>query len=115
MPETSRRVNVTLTIPSDDATGDVLNAVLAALRRAPAFDNNLLPLDVESAHVHAFDLDEDDEPEPAVQLVVRDGGIYAVHVDDAETADAQARKVGGVVVTLPIETDHRRPEATDAR
>ena len=98
MPETTRRVNVSLTIPTDKASGDVLNAVLAAMR-------HYVDLSVESAHVHAFDLAEDAEDTPAVCLVLTD---TEVRWCDAEAADVIGQGVGGVVVELPVAADYRK-------
>lgn len=100
MTEPTRRTTITLTFATNEHPAELLYAVLAAVR-------DEADRDIETANVHTFDL-ADDELEPAVQFVIRDGGIYAVHLDDPERADDQAREIGGVVAYLPIELDCRR-------
>lgn len=59
MPETSRRVNITLTFATDAEADHIRRAV----------DNNLidhLSDALESISVHTFDLAEDDDPVPTV-------------------------------------------------
>lgn len=116
MPDTTRRVNVMLTIPTEEATGDVLNAVLSAVQRAPAYDNNLMPVNVENAHVHAFDLDdEDDGDEQTALLVLRgDNTVTGVFIDDPGSAHHLAGLCGGVIAALPITADYRGEDTADA-
>ncbi|MGI5162740.1 hypothetical protein ACQEU3_47040 [Spirillospora sp. CA-253888] len=114
MTDTARRVNVTLTIPTDRGTTDVLTDILNALKDAPTWNNDLPPIPVESADVRAFTLTDDDEPEPCVQALVNPdrGHLSVVFVDEPERADHVARGTGCVVVELPITADHRRQEPT---
>ncbi len=96
---TTRRVNVTLTIPTDLDETDVLTRVLSACG-----------FGVESAIVHAFDLDDADEPEQTVCLVLSDA---AIHWAVPEAAETVGKAVNGVVVELPITADYRK-DGTDA-
>jgi hypothetical protein len=108
MPETSRRVAVTLIAATDENAHQVMAGVLDAVRNA------LPDLAIHSTTTSAFDLDEDDAPEAEVQLVLSGSTLDGTYVDNPDRADEHARNIGGVVVALPIETDHRRPETTDA-
>lgn len=107
-----RRVNVTLSIPTDADATEVLSTVLESVRKAPAYDNNLLPIDVETASVHAFDLDDDAEkeaPHNPVHLVVDPAsGVVQAYTDDRR-AHEYASNLGAVVVELPITSDYRAP------
>ena len=103
MPETTRRVNVTLTFTTNDVPADVAYSVMAVVR-----DESRYAHDLETISVHGFDLSEDGEGEPAVQLVVDPcGGITGAWVDNDERAHEFARNTGGVVVELPITADHQ--------
>lgn len=106
MPDTSRRVNVTLTAATNENAHQVMGGILDAVR-------NALPgLSIVASSTHAFDLnDADDESEPLVQIVVDETGIARTYIDRPDRADDHARNIGGVVVTLAIEVDHRREEA----
>lgn len=106
MPETTRRVNVTLVAVTDEDAHQVMAGVLDAVR-------NALPgLAIDYATNSAFDVADPDET--AVQIVVDPvAGITGAWVDNADRADEFARNTGGVVVALPVETDHR-PEETDS-
>jgi hypothetical protein len=108
MPETSRRVAVTLIAATNEDAHQVMAGMLDAVRGA------LPGLAIHSTTTSAFDLDEDDEPEPAVQLVLSGSAVVGVYVDRPDLADERAREYRGVVVALPIETDHRRNGGTDA-
>jgi hypothetical protein len=104
MPETTRRVSVTLTFATNDPMAAVLSDILGALHDGD------IP-DVETATVHAFDLNEDGPDEPAVHLVVDPiAGITGAWIDNEERADEFARNTGGVVVGLPAATDYRDSE-----
>lgn len=101
MPDTTRRVAVTLVAITDEPAHKVMAGMLDAVR-------NALPgLAIDYATNSAFDLAEDDA-EPSVQLVVDTAaGITGAWVDNPDRADEFARNIHGVVVALPIETDHR--------
>lgn len=102
MPDTTRRVAVTLVAITDEPAHKVMAGMLDAVR-------NALPgLAIDYATNSAFDLAEEDDAEPRVQLVVDAvAGIVDAYVDRPERADEQASNIGGVVVALPIEADHR--------
>ncbi|WP_242890202.1 hypothetical protein [Actinomadura litoris] len=101
MTQTTRRVAVTLVSATDENAHQVMAGMLDAVRNA------LPALAVVGTSTHAFDLAEDDEPEPCVQLVIDSPGIVGAYVDNPERADEHARNIGGVVVELPVTGDHR--------
>src|SRR3954469_5719177 len=100
MTETTRRVAITLIAVTDEDPHQVMAGVLDAVRNARP------GLAIAYATNSALDTADDDEP--AVQLVVDPvGGITGAWVDNQERADEFARNIHGVVVALPVETDHR--------
>ena len=108
MTDTTRRVAISLVAITDEDAHHVMAGVLDAVR-------NALPgLRIDHASNNVFDLGDPDEP--AVQIVVDPAGgvrgISGAWVDDPDRAEEFARNTGGVVVTLPVETDHRG-EAVD--
>jgi hypothetical protein len=106
---TSTRVSVTLTFATSEVGGEILQAVLRSLADADGY----LTRTLESTSVHTFDLDAEPTPEPAVQLVVPEGGAFAgIYINDLEQADRTAEQIGGVVVELPIIADHRPTDPT---
>lgn len=101
MPDTTRRVNVTFTFATDVDADHVMRQALESLP-------DHVSAGLEHVHVHEFDLTEEDDTEPSVQLVVDPhGGITGAWVDNPDRADEFARNTSGVVVVLPIEADHR--------
>lgn len=104
---TSKRVAFTLTIVTDERSSDIHAEIITALRAGgPA-------MDIESTHVHAYDLN-DETHDAAVHLAIDPvGRIYGIFIDRPESAEVNARTVGGVVVTLPIDQDYRGKEDTD--
>ncbi len=106
MTDTTRRVAVTLIAATDEPAHQVMAGVLDAVR-------NALPgLDIDYTTNSAFDLAENDA-EPSVQIAVdAKGGITGTWVDNPNRADEFARNTGAVVVSLPIEIDHRPEEAS---
>lgn len=105
MSDTSRRVNVTLTAAIDEPAHQVMAGVLDAVR-------NALPgLAIESTSTHAYDLAEDEESVPHVQLVFKYNALNASFVDSPGRADEYARRFGGVVVELPVVADYRPEES----
>lgn len=102
MAETTRRVAVTLIAATDEPAHHVMAGMLDAVRNA------LPDLAIHSTTTSAFDMADGDDAEPSVQLVVDAvAGIVDAYVDRPERADEQASNIGGVVVALPIEADHR--------
>ena len=100
MPETSRRVNVTFTFATDVDADHVMRQALESLPDVQAAA-------LETVSVYEFDLDEREDA-PDVHLVLDStGGIVGTYIDIPERADDHARGIGGVVVALPVETDHR--------
>lgn len=107
MTDTTRRVAVTLIAATDEPAHQVMAGMLDAVR------NRLPELAIHSTSTSAFDVGDEDETEPAVQLVVdAKGGLIGTWVDDPDRADEFARNTASVVVSLPIESDHRREEAS---
>lgn len=106
MPETTRRVAVTLIAATDEHAHQVMAGMLDAVR------THLPELPIHSTTTSAFDMAEDDEP--AVQIVAVGSLLVGAYVDAPDRADEHARSVGGVVAELPIATDHRAKESTDA-
>lgn len=104
MTETDRRVAVTLIAATHEPAHQVMAGMLDAVR------NRLPELEIHSTTTSAWDTDEDDA-EPCVQLVVdAKGGIIGAWVDNPDRAEEFACNTGAVVVSLPIEADHRRDE-----
>ncbi|MFC9973588.1 hypothetical protein ACFVH6_22105 [Spirillospora sp. NPDC127200] len=105
MTDTTRRVNVTLTIPTDNPATDVLADITRAVTRTG--------LPIENTHVYAFTLNGHGDPEPVVHLVIdHAGGAVNAFPDQPERADEYARNTGGLVVEVPVIADHRNPEPT---
>jgi hypothetical protein len=102
-PQTSRRVSVTLTLATTNTPTTVLDGLLEQL-------GDLRQL-ITDTHVGAYDLDDQQDPAPAVQLVIYDpGGLAATYVDQHDRAHAHARNIGAVVVELPVGSDYRAKE-----
>ncbi|TDD97608.1 hypothetical protein [Actinomadura rubrisoli] len=101
MPDTARRVNVSLTFATDVLPHHALMRVTACLP-------DEYSVRLESTSVHAFDLAEDDADEPCVQLVVdATAGLLKAYVDNPQRAEEFATHTGAVVDELPITADHR--------
>lgn len=107
MSETTKRVNVTLTLATD------LNpsVVLAGITERMGGQVGDL---IVGTSAHAFDLNDDDQ-DPQAQLVISHdgsfGGIQAAYVDQPERAAEHAKNIRGVVVELPIGDDFRAEDS----
>jgi hypothetical protein len=104
MPETSKRVTLSLVFATDENAGLVQAAVLQKLGEL----NRL----IVSSSVYVFDPDDLD-PEQAriheVHSVNEQGRAHVTHrLIDGDLADQIARDIGGLVVQHPVLADHRK-------
>lgn len=106
MPDTTRRVAVTLVAATDEDAHQVMAGVLDAVR------NRLPGLAIDYATNSAFDLAENDEPDALAYLVIADEMVQAATVD-LDAASSAASLCQGVVAELPLTLDYRRKEGCD--